>query len=254
MTIADSACVAGYRFADLDLDLGRRCVARGNEVLALGRLSYEFLRVLVAAAPDVVTHEQLIDAVWGGRIVSPETVTQRVKLLRGGLSDDAARPRYIGLARGVGYRLVPPVEMQLTRVSQERRLAVLPFESFSREPEDRFFAAGVHEEILSLLAQVAELQVTARTSVLRYADTTQPIPEIASELGVGSVIEGSVRYAGERVRITAQLIDGGTGAHLWAEVYDSDRRDVFAVQSEVAGRIVAALRAGAALSREATAI
>jgi TolB-like protein len=225
-------------------------VTRGGLGVSLGRLSFELLHVLAAAAPDVVTPAQLIDRVWRGRVVSPETVTQRVKLLRGALSDDAARPRYIGLVRRCGYRLIPTVERHCVKPRAPQRLAVLPFETLSQEPQDRYFATGMHEEILSRLAQMGELEVTARTSVRRYADTCQPIPEIASELGVGAVMEGSIRYAGKRVRITAQLIDGGTGTHLWAEVYERDLKDIFAVQTDVARRIATALRNGVAPPHE----
>ena len=99
-----------YRFSDLTLDLGRRSLDRGDEPIELGKLTYELLVALVEAAPNVVTHDELVQRVWGGRLTSPETVQQRVKLLRDALHDDAGQPRYIGVVRGHGYRLIPPVE------------------------------------------------------------------------------------------------------------------------------------------------
>jgi len=101
---------ARYRFADLTLDTGKRELTRGDERIELGRLTYALLVALVEAAPNVVTHDELVAQVWGGRLTSPETVTQRVKLLRGALGDDAGHPRYVGLVRGQGYRLLPDVQ------------------------------------------------------------------------------------------------------------------------------------------------
>ena len=122
-------------------------------------------------------------------------------------------------------------------------VAVLPLENLSPNPDDAYFAAGIHEEILNYLARIKDLNVIARTSVKRYKDTDKSIAEIAAELGVGTVMEGSVRYAGERVRVTAQLIDAATENHLWSEVYERDLADVFAIQADVAAKIAEALAA-----------
>src|SRR5687767_4417721 len=99
-----------YRFGDLTLDSGQRRVARDGRPLHLGKLTYELLVTLVEAAPNVVTHDHLAERVWGGRIATPETVAQRVKLLRRALEDDPGQPRYIEVVRGHGYRLILPVE------------------------------------------------------------------------------------------------------------------------------------------------
>ncbi len=122
-------------------------------------------------------------------------------------------------------------------------VAVLPFENLSLDPEDAFFAAGIHESTLNQLAKIRDLSVIARTSVLQYKDNPPPIPEIARALNVEMVMEGSVRYANDRVLITAQLIDGRTGAHLWSAEYNRDLVDVFAVQAEIAMNIAMALEA-----------
>jgi adenylate cyclase len=122
-------------------------------------------------------------------------------------------------------------------------IAVLPFENLSPNPDDAYFAAGMHEEILNQLAKIRDISVIARTSVLQYAGAARPIGEIARELRVGKVMEGSVRYAGDRVRVTAQLIDGISGTHLWTETYDRDLADVFSIQTDIATRIAAALEA-----------
>ncbi len=122
-------------------------------------------------------------------------------------------------------------------------IAVLPFENLSPDPDNAYFAAGVHEEVLNQLAKIHDLNVIARTSVLPYAGSGKTIPDVATDLKVGSVMEGSVRYAGDRVRVTAQLINGATNVHLWSETYDRNLDDIFGIQSEIALAIAAELRA-----------
>ncbi len=129
-------------------------------------------------------------------------------------------------------------------------VAVLPFENLSLDPEDAFFASGIHEETLNQLAKLRNLSVISRTSMLRYADSDLSIPEIAEELNVQTVMEGSVRYAADRVRITAQLIDAATDEHLWSEVYERDFADIFAIQSDIAMNIANALEAEFSLEEQ----
>jgi TolB-like protein len=121
-------------------------------------------------------------------------------------------------------------------------IAVLPFDNLSPEPDDAYFAAGIHDEVLNQLTQVNDLFVIARTSVLRYAGTGKPLSQIATELKVGTVLEGSVRYAGNRVRISTQLIDTFTGSQLWANAYEAELADVFAIQTDIATQIAEALK------------
>jgi TolB-like protein/Flp pilus assembly protein TadD len=126
-------------------------------------------------------------------------------------------------------------------VAAETSIAVLPFANMSADPEQEFFADGITEDILTRLASIGELRVISRTSIMRYKGSDKSLPEIAAELGVSHVLEGSVRRAGNRVRITGQLIRAGDDAHLWAESFDRNLADIFAVQTEIAGRIVEAL-------------
>src|SRR5437867_5937671 len=123
-------------------------------------------------------------------------------------------------------------------------IAVLPFENLSKDEENAYFSGGVQDEILTNLAKVADLKVISRTSVMKYrSDLERNLREIAKTLGVSHVVEGSVQRAGGRVRVSAQLIDARSDAHLWAEQYDRDVADVFAIQSEIAQQIVNQLRA-----------
>jgi adenylate cyclase len=121
-------------------------------------------------------------------------------------------------------------------------LAILPFANISPDPKDEYFADGLTEEMITVLSQVRELRVIARTSVMQYKATTKAVSQIGSELGVSSILEGSVRRAGNRLRITAQLIDVGSQGHVWAASYDRELDDVFAIQTEIAEKTAGALR------------
>lgn len=122
-------------------------------------------------------------------------------------------------------------------------VAVLPLENLSPDPDNAYFAAGLHEEILNQLAKLSGLNVISRTSVLQYAKDRPPIAAIAKALNVQSVMEGSIRYAGNRIRATVQLIDSITGAHLWSETYEREFKDVFAIESDIAINVAKALKA-----------
>jgi adenylate cyclase len=143
------------------------------------------------------------------------------------------------------YRMVMPwsVETSIPSVQlDKRRIAVLPFTNMSSNPEEGYFADGMTEELITSLSGVRQLTVIARTSVMGYKGTTKKVREIGRELEVGSVLEGSVRKAGSKVRITAQLIDAATEGHLWAQNYDRQLEDVFAIQSEIAEKVAGELR------------
>ncbi len=136
-----------------------------------------------------------------------------------------------------------PTESTLEPMVTNKSIAVIPFVNMSNDPEQEYFSDGMMEEILNHLVKIQDLQVISRTSVMQYKGTTKSTSEIARELGVANILEGSVRKAGERVRITVQLIDGGTNMHLWSETYDRKLDDVFAIQSEVAQKVASILDA-----------
>src|SRR2546428_10204041 len=131
-----------------------------------------------------------------------------------------------------------------TTLPPEKSIAVLPFENLSKDEENAFFAGGVQDEILTDLAKIADLKVISRTSVMQYkSGPERNLRDIAKALGVAHVMEGSVQRAGARVRVSAQLIDARTDTHLWAEHYDRELADVFHIQSEIAEKVVAQLKA-----------
>ncbi len=142
------------------------------------------------------------------------------------------------------YRVVLPwkVSVPPAETSSLAGLAVLPFANISPDPKDEYFADGLTEELITVLSQLRGLRVIARTSVIQYKSTTKPVSQIGSELGVSSVLEGSVRKAGNRLRITVQLIDVSTQGHAWANTYDRELADVFAVQAEIAKQVSEALK------------
>jgi len=265
-----------FQLLDLVLDLQRGTLARAGVEIELPELSFRLLAALVRCAPEALGKDDLIRQVWGDVVVSDETLSQRVRLLRQALGEDAQEPRYIASVRGRGYRLLCPVRALSARTTVPGKarwpalaaalaallvavwllwpgdrntatdiqsIAVLPFTDLSPGQDHRYFADGMQEELLSRLAGLDNLSVVSRTTVERYRDTTMSLPDIAGELGVNAIIESSVRVTEGRVRITAQLIDAGTDRHLWAEVYDRQLtvENIFAIQQEVAERIGRAL-------------
>ena len=137
--------------------------------------------------------------------------------------------------------LIGTFKKQNTFTGAEKSIAVLPFENISNDSLQQYFTDGITEDIITQLSKIADLKVISRTSVMQYKDKKKNIKEIAEELNVATILEGSVRKEGDKVRITAQLIDANTDKHIWAETYDRDASEVFAIQSEVAQHIVTAL-------------
>src|SRR5205085_4198124 len=125
----------------------------------------------------------------------------------------------------------------------EKSIAVLPFENLSDDKANEYFAAGVHDDVLSSLSKIADLKVISRTSVQQFKSGARNLREIGSALGVAHILEGTARRVGNRVRVNAQLIDARTDGHIWAETFDREITDLFALQSELAERITHALRA-----------
>jgi len=145
-----------------------------------------------------------------------------------------------------------PVVVEEERAVLPNSVAVLLFDNLSPNPDDAYFAAGLHDEILNQLQKLSNLSVISRTSVLRYTDSDLSIPEIARELNVGTVMEGSVRYANNQVRITTQLIDAETDEHLWSETYDREFADIFAIESDIAMNIANALETEFSVEEQAS--
>jgi len=216
-------------------------IRSGEMIVHLQPQAIEVLAHLLDHPGEIVSQQDLMDVVWDGRLVEPGAVARNVAAIRKALGDDPRNPTYIQTVPKRGYRMIATVTPGPRRLPKS--IAVLPFENLSPDPDNAYFAAGIHEEILSQLAKIRELSVIARKSVRAYADSAKPIPQIGRELNVSFIMEGSVRYAGERVRITAQLIDADSDLHLWSEVYDRNLEDVFAIQAEIAQHVATELSA-----------
>ena len=206
----------GYSITEIASQLGVRGIVEGTV-----RQSGDRVRITV----------QLIDASTGEHLFA-EAYDRLVTDLSAVHADIVAN---IAAALHAGARF--------TRSVVPNSIAVLPFESVSGNPEDAYFATGIHEEILNQLAKLNALNVIARTSMMQYADGGKSIAEIAEELNVETVMEGSVRFADGRVLVTVQLIDPETNAHLWSESYNREFADVFAIQAEIAMNVANALEA-----------
>ena len=301
-----------YSFSGFRLDPpGRKVTAPDGRPLTISARAFDTLVYLVAHAGEAVDRSTLTDAVWPGRIVEENNLTQAIAVLRRVLGEE-----HIVTLAGRGYQFVTPVRsvdpsvvepfgaqdaeaanaypdpppggpgLATTRAPRApagpvllgtaalvaavavatamwfssdsdrvgaatsaiedaptlpNSIAVLPFETLSTSEEDAYFTAGLHDEIVNQLGRLSGLNVISRTTVLRYRERTQPITAVARELGVQSVMEGTVRRSGNRVRVAVQMVDAQTEALLWSESYERELNDVFAIQSSVATNVARAL-------------
>jgi TolB-like protein/cytochrome c-type biogenesis protein CcmH/NrfG len=252
-----------YVFSDHTLDPARRELRRGSELIAVEPQVFDVLVYLVQNCDRVVSRDDLIAAVWGGRIVSDSTLTSRINAVRRAVRDTGEKQRVIRTVPRKGFRFVCPVSTRpdgpapdtpapsadenheqsrtASPPSDRPAIAVLPFVNMSGDPEQEYFSDGISEDIITALSKLRWFLVIARNSSFTYKGKAVHVKQIGNELGVGYVVEGSVRKAGDRVRITAQLNDVATGSHIWAERYDRELKDVFAVQDEITEAIVAAI-------------
>ena len=245
-----------YLFADHSLDTDRRELRRGAAIVTVEPQVFDLLAFLVDNRERVVTKDDLIASVWGGRIVSDSTLTSRINAARKAIGDSGEDQRLIRTISRKGLRFVGEVrtsagvEPAFADETRDRAalplpdkpaIAVLPFSNMTGDPQQEYFSDGISEDIITALSKLRWFFVIARNSSFLYKGRPVHMKEIGEELGVGYVVEGSVRRSGERVRITAQLNDVATGSHLWAERYDRDLADVFAVQDEITDAIVAAI-------------
>jgi TolB-like protein len=223
---------------------------------------FDLLVYLIENRDRVVSRDDLIASIWGGRIVSESTLGSRINAARKAIGDSGAAQKLIRTVARKGLRFVgdiqlaPTGEIEATDVPAKEAgnaarpalslpdrpaIAVLPFVNMSDDSAQEYFSDGISEDIITALSRLRWLFVIARNSSFVFKGKSVNLKQVAAELGVGYVVEGSVRRAGERLRITAQLNDAATGGHIWAERYDSGLADVFAVQDEITNAIVAAI-------------
>ena len=252
-----------YQFEDFILDADRRELTRGSEPVAVGPQVFDLLLHLVGNRAHVVTKDELLDAIWNGRIVSESTLTSHINAARKAIGDTGEAQRLVRTIARKGYRFVgevtegqPPrnaipeiTPAVVTGVSADRTLtlperpsiAALPFITLSEDPEQEYFTDGVVDDIISALSRMRWLFVIARNSSFTYKGRAVDVKQVGRELGVRYVLEGSVRKAALRLRITGRLIDAATGAQLWSERFESTLEDVFDLQDQMTTCVVGAL-------------
>jgi adenylate cyclase len=236
-------------FSDCVLNSDRRELTRCGELVAIEPKALDLLIYLIDNRDRAVGKDELQDQVWR-TVVSDAAMTRAVMKLRKAVGDRTDDAKIIKTVPRFGYRFVAAVEADSTDSTPVEAtrpgIAVLPLDNMSGDPENNYFGDGIAEEILNLLAKIPALRVASRTSAFAFRGSQKTVREIADTLGVDILLEGSVRKAGNRVRITMQLIDAEADAHLWSEIYDRELTDIFAVQAEIAQEVVTAMARGAA--------
>jgi TolB-like protein/DNA-binding winged helix-turn-helix (wHTH) protein len=267
-----------FIFGDWELDTELYEIRQSGRPRKVEPQVFDLLHFLVRNAARVVSREEIVAEIWGGRIVTEATISTCLKSARQAVGDDGRTQRMIRTVHGRGFRFVGEVGVANERgpradpaerparlghardhgnalagagdgaepadrqapASDRPVLAVLPFENLSADV-DEYFADGLTEDIITNLSRFRDLLVIARTSTFRFKGRPINLAELGAELNAGYVVEGSVRRAGGRVRIVAQLIDAARGVHLWADAYDREMEDILAVQDEVTRTIAATL-------------
>ena len=296
-----------YEFGPFRLDPVRRTLTRDGAPVKLASRPFDTLLYLIEAQGRLVEKDELLAAVWAGRIVEEGNLSQTISILRKTLQTDGNDEGYIVTAAGRGYRFAAPVHiksgardgatastpsmsvpnlpaaappaalpgwrrraplllagvaillvcgavaLQVLRSPAQappaaaafapppHSVAVLAFTNMSGDPADDYFADGLAEELISALGRLPDVQVAARVSAFSFKGKPATIADIASRLNVGTVLEGSVRRSGGKLRIAAQLVDAKTGFQLWARSYDRDAHDLLALEGEIAEQVAGAL-------------
>jgi TolB-like protein len=242
-----------YLFEDCVIDLDRRELRRGNALVAVEPQVFDLLVHLIRHRDRVVSKDELLAAIWHGRIVSESALFNRINAARSALGDTGEEQRLIKTLPRKGLRFIGDVREDAVAAAIDASaapslalpdrpsLAVLPFASMSDDPDQDYFADGLTEDLITALAHVRWLFVIARNSTFAYKGRSVNVGQVSRELGVRYVLEGSVRRSGRRLRISAQLIDALTGAHHWAERYDRQIRDIVAVQDEITHSVAGAI-------------
>ncbi len=272
---------SGFKLGDWAVYPLEGRLSRAGENRRVQPKSMEVLLCLAEADGEVVERDTLLRKIWGERAVSDEPLTRCIGELRKALGDKRSDPDFILTIPKRGYRLLKPAEPLDEKDSQApvkptriplvailavvalviigffamrptppdqvatgmaaRSIVVLPFADMSESGDKEYLSDGMAEELLNLLARIRDLRVISRTSAFSFKDRAVDVQQIAAELDVGYVLEGSVRTSGDRIRVTTQLVDARTDTHIWSETYDRELEDIFAIQDEIAAAVVSKL-------------
>jgi len=227
---------APIAFGPFVLDPARGALSRDGAPVALGQRAAAVLGALAETPGRTVTKADLLARAWPGTIVEEGNLTVQIAALRRALGAADGGQEWIVTVPRVGYRLVAPPGAAAPPTVPS--LAVLPFADLGGDPEQAWFAEGVVEDIITALGRFRSFAVVARSASFAYKGRTADVRQLARELGVRYLLEGSVRRAGERLRITARLVDGGSGAELWGRRFDGSLADVFDFQDRITEGVV----------------
>ncbi|MDT4740337.1 winged helix-turn-helix domain-containing tetratricopeptide repeat protein [Bradyrhizobium sp. WYCCWR 12699] len=249
-----------YLFEEYVFHTDRRELHREGELVPVAPQVFDLLGYLIRNRERVVSKDDIIKVIWNGRSVSDAALTTRLNAARTAIGDSGEEQRFIKTLPRKGFRFVGAVrevkepagaavadnQLELQKADlalpDKPSIAVLPFENLSGDPEQEYFADGMVEEIITALSRFKSLFVIARHSSFTFKGKAVDIQEVRRRLGVRYVLEGAVRKASGKVRITGQLIDAVTCAHLWADRFERDLTDIFALQDEVALAVVSAVQ------------
>ena len=239
------------------LDTDRRELHRGADDVSVTPQVFDLLEYLIRNRQRVVSKDDLVSAIWNGRIVSDAALTTRLNAARSAIGNSGQEQRLIKTFPRKGFRFVgqvrevqgvpdadvdEPTANTVLALHDRPSIAVLPFQNMSDDPDQDYFADGMVDEITTALSRFKSLFVIARNSSFTYKGKVVDIKQIGRELGVRYVLEGSVRKAAGKVRIIGQLIDATTGMHLWADRFEGELSDVFALQDRMTESVVAAIQ------------
>jgi len=236
-----------YEFGAFRVDASKRLLARDGMPVPLTPKVFDTLLHLVQHSGTVLGKDELMRAIWPDAVVEENNLNQNISILRRVLGDGRTEQRYIATVPGYGYQFVAEVKLARERSGQlgpadGASIAVLPFANLSADPSNQYFCDGLAEELINALARLEQIRVVARTSAFSFKGKEADVREIGRKLRVSTVLEGSVRKSGNRLRITAQLVNAANGYHLWSERYDTQMPDIFDVQDEITLAIVGALK------------
>jgi TolB-like protein/Flp pilus assembly protein TadD len=250
-----------FQFEKFLIDTDRRELRGADGVIHVEPQVFDLLVHFVQNRNRVISKDELIDSVWKGRAISDAALNSRINSVRRAIGDSGEKQAVIRTVQRRGFLFAPEVAIQAsdspssaapanTTLATEQptlalpdkpSIAVLPFQNLSGDPEQDYFADGVVEDIITGLSRIKWLFVIARNSSFTYKGHAVDVKRVGRELGVRYVLEGSVRKAGERVRVSAQLAEAETGVHLWAERYDRRLEDIFVLQDEITLSVVGAI-------------
>jgi len=234
------------RFREFEMDEHAGELRKDGIKVRLQEQPLQILQILLERPGEVVTRDDLRKRIWPSDtfVDFDHGINNAIKRLREALGDTAETPRFVETLPRRGYRFIAKFEVAKSVMgSPSQSIAVLPLENLSRDPEQEYFADGMTEALITSLAKISALRVISRTTVMHYKGVRRPLPEIARELGVQVVVEGTVLRSGNKVRISVQLIETSSDTHLWAESYERDLRDILQLQSEISQAVAREVQA-----------